>query len=876
MEDNVIKPFYIEYGLEPKLYKDYKVEELNFSVRLTKRLLNNGIHTVSDLLKSDINRLYEIKGFGKGCIDELLEYLANIKYNNVENSVNKMELKSDELKPFYANIRQRNFEFLNTIELSNDSSKRIAFIKEGIELIDKSLIDACFDADNGVVEILNMLINFINEEKYKEECREYIREISFERTEYKVVLLITAFAKTEEIKMSLLSGVETDAESLSEYILRNTSKMEKKSSIFIQFLNWCKYDVQNEINLFFEDLYKDTRLEFLLTERTKGQTLEQIGNNLCITRERVRQIEKKATQKFGVWQKNNRILNKIFVDNHETVALSSSELENFIRPYGSVFVYLLKNNDDNDIIYDEQLDMFLADDNSLLDKIQCYVESLPKTLNEKKALMYINEAECKYEYPAKMIRSVIEENYKRTGDTYHRIRLTLTNMYSYIMKKYYPNGMHIYDDNEIWNFKKFVMQEYGIELSSTNRAIVAILGRIGILCGRGIYRINDRDFISKKLANKIYSYIENSEIPIFMTNTIFNVFEEELLEEGVTNKYFLQGILRNLYDDQWYFRRDYISKDESTTTVYTEIVNFIKKSKYPVSKKEICQAFPGVTEIVINASISDSEIINLFGEYLYGGKLKLENYDLHYLSNVIDSFFEKKEVWHCKKIYEYVMKDNPTLLTNNYIDMPFRMYSLLEYYFREEYNFSRPFIAKQNAKIERVYDILKEMVEDFEQIEISYILSFSRNNYHQINNILEFVNECNDTHLLMNDKEIISIKAIGIDKRIANEVENFIIEEITDTIAISHLQCIHKFPKLKIEWNEWLIYSVIKKWSQKLEVKASASQFRQSIPLIAPKGRLIVSDEIVLESAGKIVIPDDLSDIDNLIGDYLFDSMGGK
>ena len=64
-------------------------------------------------------------------------------------------------------------------------------------------------------------------------------------------------------------------------------------------------------------------------------------------------------------------------------------------------------------------------------------------------------------------------------------------------------------------------------------------------------------------------------------------FQEELEACGITNKYYLQGILKALFGDRYFFRRDYLAKDDSVTSIYNDIVQFIKTSDYPVLKEEI-------------------------------------------------------------------------------------------------------------------------------------------------------------------------------------------------------------------------------------------------------------------------------------------------
>ena len=125
---------------------------------------------------------------------------------------------------------------------------------------------------------------------------------------------------------------------------------------------------------------------------------------------------------------------------------------------------------------------------------------------------------------------------------------------------------------------------------------------------------------------------------------------------------------------------------------------------------------------------------------------------------------------------------------------------------------------------------------------------------------MEFLDNCNETHLLINVSEIASIDIIGITAEKANDIENILDKEVNTTMPINGLKC--------VPWTEWLIYSVIKKWGKKYEVKASEVQLKQAVALIAPKGKLCVDEILDLQDNGKLAIADDLSNIDNLIEDF--------
>jgi hypothetical protein len=77
-------------------------------------------------------------------------------------------------------------------------------------------------------------------------------------------------------------------------------------------------------------------------------------------------------------------------------------------------------------------------------------------------------------------------------------------------------------------------------------------------------------------------------------------------------------------------------------------------------------------------------------------------------------------------------------------------------------------------------------------------------------------------------------------------------------------------PKINVPWHEWLIYSIVRNYSSKLDVGVSNSIFKLAIPLISPKG--MMNDEKFVglaTSTDHSYNIDDLDNIDDLIEDYL-------
>lgn len=875
---NAETAYYLIYDVEPKDYADIDIQSLNFSKRLENRLIKEGYLTVENLLKSNDEKLGTIRGFGKTCFDELHQYLATLKQSSFQKKGKQIYSNiTKELVPFKEQIIRGDFSFLAEFKFGKASMAYIEQLREAYRILDFDLIEEFLNKTPAAIQVYKMLKGFVNKTISKKTIQKIINEIPENRVSEKASWLITCFTSDIEWSNYLTSILPEDNASLEEFIIYNASRLNCSDLKVRYFIDWCKYDVHQEVNHFFHTIIKNERELKIIQGRTEGKTLDVLGRMFGITKERIRQIEKKTSKKFNIWQKHNRIMYKIFADMNEMTGISSMELIDFLGEVGREFVYLMKNSEDQEFVYDKQLDMFTFEASSIYEQIQVYVDALPDTFPARKFDEFIKSAETEYEYPSKMVSAVIEDNYEKTGATYHRFRLSLENIYSDIMAQYYQNGIHIYDETALKEFRRHVYDAYEMDISDkSDHAIGAVISRLGILCGRGIYKLRQKKpYITKDLAEKIHDYIQNSSAPIFMTNTLFSIFEDELVEQGVDNKYYLQGILRDLYGDEWIFRRDYISKDESYTSVYSSIVGFIRKSQYPVLKEDIKKAFPGVTEIVINFSISDHNILNLFGQYIHSSRLKLSNTDIQYLRESIEQSLIGRDVCHCKDIYEYINNDYPELLTNNFVNFPFGLYSILEYLFDKNYNFSRPYISRENATIERVDDVIRDMIAESETIAIGDIMAFAKEHHFQINSILEYIDSCNNTHLLMNNEELGSINYIGITEEIAKSLERLIADEIDGTVPIYQLQCISSLPKINVDWNAWLIYSTLKKWGVSLEVGVSNSQFRQSFPLVAPIGKLDLSCTNTENRYydGKIIQADDLTKIDELIEDYVLEGL---
>ena len=165
------------------------------------------------------------------------------------------------------------------------------------------------------------------------------------------------------------------------------------------------------------------------------------------------------------------------------------------------------------------------------------------------------------------------------------------------------------------------------------------------------------------------------------------------------------------------------------------------------------------------------------------------------------------------------------------------------------------------------------MIYGEDEFMLNDISVFVRDNHIQLYSILDFINSLNDKYLMKNIDAIISIEKAGLSETIAQQIESIIKEEVFKTTPIRNLLCISKFPVINCEWSEWIIYSILYKWGRSMDVAPSTSQLRQSIPLVAPKGKMDVTAFKDVSATPVKVKIDNLDDIDDLISDLITEDM---
>lgn len=876
-EDNVDKnndyfdeedtAFYIIFNIPLEETIDFELSSETFSVRTFNCLKKAKINSYFQLLQSNQQQLSNIKSMGKKSINEVIGFIQKFNGSTSVPSISKAKNVPKIILQNKDRILNCDFSFQEKTQ-STEDLVLIQNYQAGFELIDHDLILSCIYHPDSVIPIMECLKVFATDavikEQRKRKIAELIQDIPDCRKNSDFLSLFSLFSNDSILLPSIVEGLPYKECKVKD--LPYQKNIDNKTLYFTltSFIEWCNYDIANRIESFFsKHILNNKRTHTILSNRAEGKTLEYIGKKFDLTRERIRQIEAKARFEFEQWQDRENSLPKISIDLNVDY-LSVSDIETYFKDNTLIALYLLRNSYNTKYTYNSSLDVFVVGNHDTLNEVQEVVDSLPDLFSIEE---YRKIIEQNHNIDTGLLKIAINEAYQLSGKIYHRNRLTRTEMCRTILKKYYPEGIHIYDQKEIRDFSKKIELEFGQQaFSDSSRSIIARVSEVGILCGRGTYKAKQERYISKRLLNKIVAFVNNSSQIILMINAIFDAFYKELLIEGVDNKYYLQGILHEELGNKYIFRRDYISKDDTITSYSTEIIKFIKQYKYPVPKETIIKNFPGITEIVINLAIQDRNIINYFGSYIYANNLNLVQEDKTIISQLLNNSFNDSGYIHIKDFYLIVQKEYPSFNSRLFIEYPYCLFNILLYLLPGRYTFKRPFIARIGADINKPVDIISDYVMSNDIVDIDDILDLSKELHYTVYSILDFINQFNSDYLLINTHQIAKISYIGVSEKTCKEIEELIEKEVEDNIRIRDLSSIFKLKTINVPWTDWLIYSIIYKWSNLFEVGTTSNQFKLSVPIIAKKGKIKKTNMLQQNSKPsdfKIQV-DDLDDLENL------------
>ena len=867
------------FGINADDFKDISVDSLMFSVRAKNVLNKKLIRGITELLQYSPIQMFKWENIGAKTVKEIIQKLY--EYVNDDNRNVIYIAGSKEGRKFSKNV----YKAISALAIGENYSQnlseeeKIEFSK-ACEIIEQYGWDT-FNAISENLEYFTKVQEFIldefgdtwfNEEK-KKSALQQLPKICERFGELRALPFINAYyLRNNDCNEQFWKGIDKNTRIKEMGALVNNAQNEINIASFNAFCSWLNdVDIDKLIaEKFTKKIYCGknkipdemiTRYQYMIEERLCGRTLESVGKELGVTRERVRQQEEKVKKQFVAIYESGAydLLHLIYaIHFNDKECVNKLDVSKVLGQYQCALLWdtvATKNKNDGYLCL-ERVDMlwFTPEIEKSKQRLREALISMPKQIDEKEKEELIQQISVEYGVPADILEIFVHSSYKKYGTIYSSETLYLSNRYEIIMNKHFPEGMLVYDEKELVIFRNHYKEMFGDDIDdSTNHAISTRIGDITILCDRGKYKIMSEPYISQELLSDICKYIDEDDNEVFLTNTIYHVFEERLRQEGINNKYHMQGILHKLLADKYFFRRDYVSKSKEAQSIYPLIISFIEEQNAPVTKEDIKQEFPGISDVVIAIALQNQKIIVGFGVYIAKNLVDKQTENLDKLQSALDQIVSDGEIHHINDIMSVFKIVYPDVLEQLFIDSASTMYSIAISMFADQYSFKRPYVAKLGIAIANQEERKREFFENKNEFAVQDFVDFSHENDLPIYSILLQMNAFNDEFVFKDKENLIRTELLSINKYVIEDVEDFLIESIKEDgfVVGTKLSHLYLLPKIGLPWNSWLIYSIINKWSNKITTFVTDPQFRYAEPVFVLKNTGIESKEMLIEKIKK-------------------------
>lgn len=300
-------------------------------------------------------------------------------------------------------------------------------------------------------------------------------------------------------------------------------------------------------------------------------------------------------------------------------------------------------------------------------------------------------------------------------------------------------------------------------------------------------------------------------------------------------------ILQNSLDNKEYEREDEYENNEGYKGIIKEqaakIYDIIVKSEGPVTKEYLGTVIEKLHDQAVFLATSNNCIINYRGLYISDSNIDFSDNEKKEIAAAIEEQLNRKSLVHAQELYEDIKFQYRDFMRRAYIKTAYHLFSFLQHYYSKDFSFGRPFIAKIGTKIAPMEQV-KSFLEDYDEISLDEYFEFLKENHIKIYTIIDSIEQLKDTFVLKNKTQLIKIEKIGINQNVIQKILELIQFEVFDNkcMAIRDLECICDFPRIDVPWDEWLIFSLIRKYGKKIDAILTSNQYKTAIPIICESG----------------------------------------
>lgn len=827
---------YVDLGIaQDPSYSEQNVDALDLSTRALNCLKRNHCHTLDDLFSRDVKEIKAFKNLGGKSFAEIIESCKAFAANYAGPS----NIYANDMLPEPYNRKEALNSFAKSLvygmaydisALPVQEQEDAKLLEEAYEILGGDLSLTAFENPLEVKPICLALLYLYARQSVIETCEPLLDELTAHGFSKKLHIrpFITAMQKSIKFDLNevfLEEDLFSDfIASVDRYLAEKPEKNVALMSNLKRFLEALRMGVSPVLQNAYDQLMKDDpkgRMISIVKLRQEGRTLEEVGQVLWITRERVRQLESKAVRRFSKCLKNSKI---------------------------NVIAFLHALLDGDLMIHKEELASCVPDENHLellwaciedgaLDSRGYYYQSKYKAIvfsDEKKD----NDANTISELPSyifaddleKVVRHAVDEEgvleeklradiarrYQIYGKLYSEHRPTVVFMCDWILKHRFISGFKVNDEMDYQRFIGYMKEVFGDKVGHmTRRALDAKVGEVGLLCDRGKYIHPSTFQIDTGLFQEIDQFIEDSPKNALSYIELFEIFKDRLAGTQISNHYFLQGAIKAYRKNidkrsQYYLFRDYVTKDSEVST--TDELDAFVRDRGIVHQSEIFAEFPALNSYTITQVVARcSDIYRISnGNYVHSSHFNIAEDDYPQLRDYLCGATNDLPI-NIRKIYDDCSAQFPDFMDRNEIYDRDILFAVLRYMFNDEFRFDKPYIGKKNEAELTNRSVILSMIEAYDEIPIDELMEMLDEHvihYVSIPNLLRLIAP---DFIRVDENLLMRYAHTGLNEDVIEEALSILNEEVEAQgfLPSGKVQDFIWYPAIDVAWNPYLLESIV-------------------------------------------------------------------
>jgi DNA repair protein RadC len=660
--------------------------------------------------------------------------------------------------------------------------------------------------------------------------------------------------ETDSSKLYYLENIDSENRPIPISLLHNIGISEQGLDLFLRCnlftvgdlcdrgLTPQEYSFARKINSYFSipvtqhftdavEALKDSA-KISISKRCVGATLEEIGKELQVTRERVRQILAKTCRKLtGVAE----LAAGVLLSSDKT-AFSFSDLINLFRSEESAMYCKLVLQKSEYVRYIKFSDSFIkADvwDADLEERLKEYTdEIIGEGINFYDNLELI-ESELKkhnldYFDATDIMNFLIHNKYRFYGDYVTKGTQPYAIVCCDAVRKFFRFDIKLdsdEDNQDMRLLRQIIVKHYhGVPLPPNNRALTAGMTRNPsklILSGRGRYCPIEKVIYSVSLFEELHSFITNSPQTSFYYAELFSHFQGRFLAEtNIDNPNFMHGMLKCLYPNEFAYERDLLSKvGELRQDIDDRLSQLLLENGRSMTKAEIKQSIPGINDFVIAFSVMRlQEVIQWdYNEFNHIDNIKITPEERAMLFDAIKTQTELHNGYSSDTLLFTAAKDIcKEFLSRNNIANPHNLYYVASCLFESNYRFKRPHILSKEFPVQEI------SATNIAQVLLHCETDLNYEKYNRLaadlgwagGTVYAIFSELEKDFIRVSENDYVRKTYFGVSQSLINSISDILQGLVSKSgyFAFSSIFDYESFPKCSYKWNGFLLESLINEY----------------------------------------------------------------